>query len=114
MDKPEGPQNVTAEAVDSRVVVHDLTVVTETTDLEIDETTPSDQIVRNAVLDELVEDIASDILLEDVRVPTNPAGPEPAKLEEKKRKASGTDFSLARFRVKSRRLTRYVQMKVVV
>lgn len=114
MDKPEGPQNVTAEAVDSRVAVHDLTVVTETTDLEVDETTPSDQIVRNADLDELVEDIASDILLEDVRISTKPVGPEPAELEERKRKASGTDFSLARFKVKSRRLTRYVQMKMVL
>ena len=94
--------------------MRDLTVVTETTDLEVDETTPSVQIVRNADLDELVEDIASDILLEDVRVPTNPAGPEPTELEEKKRKVGGTDFSLPRFRVKSRKLTRYVRMKVVV
>ena len=114
MDKPEGPQNVAAEAANSRVVVHDLTVVTETTGLEVDETVPSDRIVRNADLDELVENIASDILLEDVRVSTNPAGPEPAELKGKKRKADGTDFSLPRFNVKSRKLTRYIQMKVIV
>ena len=114
MDKPECPQNVAAEAANSSVVVHDLSVVTETTNLEVDETVLSDQIVRNADLNELVENIASDILLEDTRVSTNPAGPEPAELEEKKRKADSTDFSLPRFRVKSRKLTRYVQMKVVV
>ena len=113
MEKTEGPHSIAAEAVDSRLVVHDLTVVNETTDLEVDETTPSDPMVRNAVLDELIEDIASDILLEDVRDSTNPAGSEPTNLEEKKRKASGTDFT-PRFRVKSRKLTRYVRMKVVV
>lgn len=96
------------------MVVHDLTVVTEATDLEVDETTPSDPMVRDAILDELIEDIASDILLEDVRGLNNPAGSELAKLVEKKKKASDTEFTLPYFKVKSKKLTRYIQIKEVV
>lgn len=114
MEKTEGLQSIAAEAVDSSLVVHDLTVVTETTDLEVDETTPSDLMVRNAILNQFVEDIASDILSEDVRGLINPADSEPANLVEKKRKAGGTEFTLPRFKVKSKKLTRYVQMKEVV
>ena len=114
MEKNEGPQCATAETIDPRPVVHDLTVVTETTDLEVDKTTPSDLMVKNVILDELIKDIASDILLEDVRGLTNLAISEPANLVEKKRKAGGTEFTLPRFKVKSKKLTRYVQMKEVV
>nr|ADB85292.1 putative retrotransposon protein [Phyllostachys edulis] len=88
VEKTEGPQSRAAEVIDPSMVVHDLTVVTETTDLEVDETTPSDPVVRNATLDQLVEDIASDLMLEDMRGITNPTGPELVKLVEKKRKAS--------------------------
>ena len=76
-----------------RVVVHDLTVVTETTALEVDETISSDLRIRDNVSDQLVETFASDLMLEDVRGTTNPTGPEPVKLVEKKRKANATDFT---------------------
>ena len=114
MEKNKGPQSATAETIDSRLVVHDLTVVTETTDLEVDETTPFDPMVRDTILDQIVEDIASDILSEDVRGLTNPADSETTNLVEKKRKTSGTEFALPRFKVKTKRITRYVQMKEVV
>ena len=114
MEKKEGLQCTTVETVDPRPVVNDLTVVTETTDLEVDETILSDPMIKNAALDRLVEDIATEILLEDARGLTNPAGSEPANLVEKKRKASGTEFALPRFKVKSKKLTRYVQMNLIV
>ena len=114
MEKNEGPQIATAETIDSSLVVHDLTVVTETTDLEVDETTPFDLMVRDTILDQIVEDIASDILSEDVRGLTNPAGSEPTNLVEKKRKAGGTEFAPLRFKVKTKRTTGYVQTKEVV
>ena len=71
-------------------------------------------MAKNAILDQLVEDIATDILLEDARGLTNPAGSEPANLVEKKRKASGTEFALPRFYVKTKKLTRYAKIKVVI
>lgn len=71
-------------------------------------------MVKDVIFDELIEGIVSDILLEDTTDLTNSAGSEPAKIEEKKRKDSGTEFTLPRFKVKSRKLTRYVQMKLVV
>ena len=114
MEENEGLQCVIAKTTDSRVVVHDLVVATEATDLEVDETTPSDPMIENAILDQFIEDIATDILSEDVRGLTNPAGSETANLVEKKRKAGGTEFALPRFNVKTKKLTRYVQMKVVV
>ena len=104
----EGPQSKAAEVVSPRMVVHDLTVVTETTALEVDETTPSNPKIRDAILDQLVENIASDLMLEEVRGTTSPAGSEPVKLVEKKRKASATEFTPARFKVKTKKLTRYV------
>ena len=87
MEKTEGPQSKAAKVVDRRVVVHDLTVISETTTLEVDETTPSNPIVRDAILDQLVKNIASDLALEDVSGPTSPAGLEPVKLIEKKKES---------------------------
>ena len=93
------------------MVVHDLTVVTETTALEVDETIASNLRIRDNVSDQLVENFASDLMLEDVRGTTSPAGSEPVKSVEKKRKASATDFAPARYKVKTKKATRYVQMK---
>ena len=114
MEKNEGLQCTIAKTTESRVVVHDPMVVTETTDLEVDETTPSDPMIDDAILDQFVEGIATEILSEDTRGLTNPAGLETANLVEKKRKAGGTEFALPRFNVKTKKLTRYVQMKVIV
>ena len=111
MGETDCPQNKAAEVASPRVVIHDLTVVTETTALEVDETTPSDPMIRDHILNQLVENIASDLLLEDVRGTTSPASSEPAKSVEKKRKASATDFDPARYKVKTKKATRYVQMK---
>ena len=111
MEKAKGPQSKAVEGVDPREVVHDLTVVTKITALEVDETTPSDPMVRDTILDQLVENIASDLMLEDVRGLTNPAGSESVKLVEKKWKASATEFNPMCFKVKSKKLTRYVQTK---
>ena len=114
MEKAEGQQCATAEAVNPRPVVDDRTVVTETTGLEAGETTLPDQMVKDVMLDELIEGIASDILLDDATDLANSASSEPARSKEKKRKGDGTEFTLPRFKVKSRKLTRYAQMKVVV
>ena len=114
MEKNEGPQCATAETENSRPVAYDLTVVTETTDVEVDETTPSDPMIENAILDQFVEEIATEILSEDAMGLTNPAGSETANLVEKKRKAGGTEFALPRFNVKTKKLARYVQKKVIV
>lgn len=111
MEKADGQQCATAEVVNPRPVVDDRTVVTETTGLEVGETTPPDQMVKDVILDELIEGIASDMLLDDATGLTNSAGLEPAKAGEKKRKGDDTEFTLPRFKVKSRKLTRYVQMK---
>lgn len=111
MEKNEGPQSVVAKTIDSSLVVHDHTIVTETIDLEVDETTPSNLMVRDSIFDQLVEDIVSDILSEDMRGLTNPTDSKLAKLVEKKRKTSGIEFTLLRFKVKSKKLTRCVQMK---
>ena len=100
-----------ADAVSPQVVVHDLTVVTETTALEVDETISYDLRIRDNVCDQLVETFASDLMLEDVRGTTNPTGPEPVKLVEKKRKASATEFASMRYKVKTKKSTRYVKMK---
>lgn len=98
--------------VSPQVVVHDLTVATEATALEVDVTTSSDQVIRDPVLDQLVENMVSDILSEDVRGTTSPASSEPAKLvEKKKRKASAVDFVPVRYKVKTKKSTRYVQTK---
>ena len=96
------------------MVVHDLAIATEITDLEVDETTPSDPMIENTILDQFVEGIAAEIMSEDVGGLTNPAGLEPVNLVEKKRKADGTEFALPRFNVKTKKLTRYVRTKVVV
>ena len=105
---------MTTEVANPRPVVDDRTVVAGTTGMEAGETTPSDQIIKDVTFDELIENIASDILLDKATDLANPAGSEPARPEEKKRKGDGTDFTLPRFKVKSRKLTRYAQMKVVV
>ena len=62
-------------------------------------------------LDHLVKDITSDQRSEDVKGITNPTGLEPVKSVEKKRKASATDFAPARFKIKTKKTTRYVYMK---
>ena len=99
-----------ADAVSPQAVVYDLTVVNETTDLEVDEAISSDLRIRDNVSDQLVETFACDLMLEDVRGTTNPTGPEPVKLVEKKRKASATDFAPMRYKVKTKKSTRYVKM----
>ena len=95
----------------SSAVAQDLPVATEATILETDETTPSDSMVRDLVLDQLVENISSDFRLEDVASLTSPIGSGLVKSNEKKRKASMTDFASARFKIKTKKMTRYVYTK---
>lgn len=64
-------QSKAAEVVNPEVVVHDLTVISETTPLAVNETTSSDKVSRGDVSDQLVEDIASELMLEDVRGTTS-------------------------------------------
>ena len=98
--------------MDPNVVTQDLPVATAVTVLEIDESTSSDQMVRDLVLDQLVDTISSDLQLEDGRGLTNPTDSGPVNLvEQKKRKASMTDFASARFKLKTKKMTRYVYMK---
>ena len=58
--------------VDSSAVALDLPVATVATDLETDETTPFDLMVRDLVIDQLVENISFDLRLEDVVDLINP------------------------------------------
>ena len=111
MEEINCPQIKAADAVNLQVVVHDPPVVTETTALEVDEAISSDLRIRDNVSDQLVETFASDLMLEDVRGTTNPTGPEPVKLVEKKRKASATEYTSMRYKVKTKKSTRYVKMK---
>ena len=111
MEEINCPQIKPADVVSPQVVVHDLTVVDETTALEVDETIPSDPMIRDPILDQLVENIASDLLLEDMRGTTSPAGLELVKSVEKKRKVSAVDFAPVRYKVKTKKSSRYVQMK---
>lgn len=98
--------------MESKMVVHDLPVATRTTVLEVDESTPSDPMVRDLILDQLVENISSDLQLEEVRGLTSLAGSGPVKsVEQKKRKASAMDFALAHFKLKTWKMTKYVYMK---
>ena len=110
MGETSYPQSRAAEVGSPRVVVHDLTVVTETTALEVDETIASDLRIRDNVSDQLVETFASDLMLEDMRGTTNPTGSEPVKSVEKKRKASATEFTSMRYKVRTKKSTRYVKM----
>ena len=90
--------------MDPKVVAQDLPVATEATVLEVNESTPSDQMVRDLILDQLVENISSDLQSEDVRGLISTTGSEPEKLvEQKKRKASMMDFALARFKLKTKK-----------
>ena len=101
-----------AEVVNLGVVVHDQTAATKATVLEADQDTISDQLVRD--LDHLVQDITSDRRSEDVKGITNPTGSEPVESVKKKRKASATDFAPAHFKIKTKKTTKYVYMKVFV
>ena len=94
------------------MVAQDLPVATKLTILEADESTPSDQMDRDLIVDQLVKNISSDLQLEDVRGLTSLTGSGPGKLvEQKKRKASVTDFASARFKLKTKKMTRYIYMK---
>lgn len=98
--------------MDSSVVADDLSVATGVTVLETDESTPFDPMVRYLVLDQLVENISSDLQSEDVRGLTCPTSSGPVKsVEQKKRKASATDFASAHFKLKTKKMTKYVYMK---
>ena len=94
------------------MVAEDLPVATEATVLETDETTPSDPMVRDLILDQLVENISSDLRSVDVMGLTSPTGSGPVKsVENKKRKASATDFAPTRFKLKTKETTKYIHMK---
>ena len=94
--------------MDSNVVTRDLPVATGVTILEVDESTPSDPIVRDLVLDQLVENISFDLQSKDVRGLTSPTSSGPVKsVEQKKKKASATDFASARFKLKTKKTTKY-------
>ena len=47
----EGPQTGAAEVVGSRMTIHDVTVATVAIVLDADETTPTDPMVRDLILD---------------------------------------------------------------
>ena len=79
--------------------------------LETDETTPSNPMFMDLVLDQLVENISSDLRLEDAAGLTSPTGPGPVKPVEKKRKTSVTDFASAHFKIKTKKTSRYVYKK---
>ena len=112
MEEKENLQQEAAEVVGPRVVVHDLSVAIKVTVLEIDETTPSDPMVRDLILDQLVENISSDLQSVDVRDITSPSSLGPMKsVEKKKMRVSATDFAPARFKLKTKKTTKYVYMK---
>ena len=73
-----------ADAVSPQAVVYDLTVVNETTDLEVDEAISSDMGIRDNVSDQLVETFASDFRSVDAKGLTSPIGSKPMKSVEKK------------------------------
>ena len=114
MGETSYPQSRAAEVVSPRVVVHDLTVVTETTALEVDETIASNLKIKDNVSDQLVETFASDLMLEDVRGTTSSTGSEPVKSIEKKRKLGAIEFASARYMVKTKKSTRYVKNEEVI
>ena len=58
--------------------------------------------------------MASDLILEDVRGTTSPTGSEPVKLIEKKRKLGAIEFASARYKVKTKKSTRYVKNEEVI
>ena len=98
--------------MDSNVVACDLSIATRAAVLEVDESTPSDSMVRDLVLDQLAENISSDLQLVDVRGLTSPTSSGPVKsVEQKKRKVSAMNFALAHFKLKTKKTTKYVYMK---
>lgn len=97
--------------MDSNAVAQGLLVATVAAVLEIDETTPSDPMFRDLVLDQLAENISFDLRLDNVAGLTSPTGLRPVKSIEKKRKASVTDFASTRFKIKTKKTTGYVYTK---
>ena len=97
--------------MDPKVVAQDQPVANAVTVSEVDESTPSDPMASDLILDQLVENISSNLQLEDATGLTSPTGSGPVKLVEKKRNASTTDFASTRFILKTKKTTRYVYMK---
>ena len=114
MGETSYPQSKAAEVVSPRVVVHDLTVAMKASAQEVDVTTFSDQVIGDPILDQWAENMASDLMLEDVRGTTSPTGSEPVKSIEKKRKLGAIEFASTRYKVKTKKSTRYVKNEEVI